>query len=106
MHYNYNEEQKSIQNVIYWYIIINDPNTLALSFSKKKFKTSSLIITNNSASQNPIMCISYANYYPNNRLTLNYYIGHTEATLSCRLKCHLKRFSAIRSQFDQHIPNK
>ena len=101
MHYNYKSDEKIMKTLIHKNILPTDPNEkIKLIIYYNKFKTSNLVIRNNS-SPNLIYkfkcplgdCISDNN---------NIYVGLTSTTLSRRLTMHLSDTSSIAQHLKKH----
>ena len=108
MHYNYKSDEKIMKTLIHKNILPTDPNKkIKLIIYYNKFKTSNLVIRNNSSPSIGVLqktnviykfkcplgdCISDNN---------NIYVGLTSTTLSRRLTMHLSDSSSIA----QHLKN-
>ena len=102
MHYNYKSDEKILKTLIHKNILLTDPNKkIKLILYYNKFKTSNLVIRNNSSPSIGVLqetnviykfkcplgdCISDNN---------NIYVGLTSTTLSRRLTMHLTDTSSI-----------
>ena len=105
MHYNYKSDEKIMKTLIHRNILPTDPNKkIKLIIYYNKFKTSNLVIRNNSSPSIGVLqktnviykfkcplgdCISDNN---------NIYVGLTSTTLSRRLTMHLSDTSSIAQQ--------
>ena len=103
MHYNYKSDEKILKRLIHRNILPSDPNKKTkLIIYNNKFKTSNLVIRNNSSPSIGVLqknnviyqfkcplgdCISDDNN--------NIYVGLTSTTLSRRLTMHLSDTSSI-----------
>ena len=110
MHYNYKSDEKIMKTLIHKNILHTDPNKkIKLIIYYNKFKTSNLVIRNNSSPSIGVLqktnviykfkcplgdCIS-----DNNN---NIYIGLTSTTLSRRLTMHLSDTSSIAQHLNKH----
>ena len=109
MHYNYKSDEKIWKTLIHKNILPTDPNKkIKLFIYYNKFKTSNLVIRNNSSPSIGVLqktnviykfkcplgdCIS-DNY--------NIYVGLTSTTLSRRLTMHLSDTSSIAQHLKKH----
>ena len=109
MHYNYKSDEKILKTLIHRHTLPTDPNKkIKLIIYYNKFKTSNLVIRNNSSpsigvlQKNNIIyqskcplgdCISDNNYI---------YVGLTSTTLSRRLTIHLSDTSSIALHLKKH----
>ena len=109
MHYNYKSDEKILKTLIHENILATDPNKkIKLIIYYKKFKTSNLVIRNNSTPSIGVLqktnviykfkcpledCISDNN---------NIYVGLTSTTLSSRLTMHLSDTSSIAQHLKKH----
>ncbi len=108
MHYNYKSDEKILKTSIHRNILPTDPNKKINLIYYKKFKTSNLVIKNNSSpligvlQKNNVIyqfkcllgdCISENN---------NIYVGLTSTTLSRRLTMHLSDTSSIVQHLKKH----
>ena len=107
MHYNYKSDEKIMKTLIHKNMLPTDPNKKIKLIYYNKFKTSNLVIRNNSSPSIGVLqktnviykfkcprgdCISDNN---------NIYVGLTSTTLSRRLTMHLSDTSSIA----QHLKN-
>ena len=107
MHYNYKSDEKILKTLIHRNILPTDPNKKIKLIIYYKFKTTNLVIRNNSCPSIGVLqktnviyefkcplgdCISDHN---------NIYVGLTSTTLSMRLTMHLSDTSSIA----QHLKN-
>ena len=105
MHYNYKLNEQVITNIIKRHIKpIEKQKQIKLIIHYTKFKTSDLIVKNNTNSAKILLNqtnVVYKFICPFREFLLkkNSYIGYTTITLSCRLTCHLSENSAIK----QHL---
>ena len=106
VHKNYKLDEQEITNIIHRYIKPTEPQKqIKLIISDTKFKTSNLIVKNNTNSLKTLLnqtdvvyrftCIFWECLSENNT-TPNTYIGHTITTLSCHLTYHLSDLSTIK----------
>ena len=109
MHYNYKSDEKILKTLIHKNILPTDPNKkIKLVIYCNKFKTSNLVIRNNSSPSIGVLqktnviykfkcplgdCISDNN---------NIYVGLTSTTLSRRLTMHLSDTSSIAQHLKKH----
>ena len=109
MHYDYKSDEKILKTLIHRNILPTDPNKrIKLIMYYNKFKTSNLVIKNNSSRLIGVLrktnviyqfkcplgdCISENN---------NIYVGLTSTTLSRRLTMHLSDTSSIAQHFKKH----
>ena len=109
MHYNYKSDEKILKTLIHKNILPTDPNKkIKLVIYYNKFKTSNLVIRNNSSPSIGVLqktnviykfkcplgdCISDNN---------NIYVGLTSTTLSRRLTMHLSDTSSIAQHLKKH----
>ena len=109
MHYNYKSDEKILKTLIDRNILPTDPNKkIKLIIYYNKFKTSNLVIRNNSSPSIGVLqktnviykfkcslgdCISDNN---------NIYVGLTSTTLSRRLTMHLSDTSSIAQHLKKH----
>ena len=109
MHYNYKSNEKIMKTLIHKNILPTDPNKkIKLIIYYNKFKTSNLVIRNNSSPSIGVLqktnviykfkcplgdCISDNN---------NIYVGLTSTTLSRRLTMHLSDTSSIAQHIKKH----
>ena len=109
MHYNYKSNEKILKTLIHKNIFPTDPNKkIKLVIYYNKFKTSNLVIRNNSSPSIGVLqktnviykfkcplgdCISDNN---------NIYVGLTSTTLSRRLTMHLSDTSSIAQHLKKH----
>ena len=109
MHYNYKSDEKIMKTLIHKNILPTDPNKkIKLIIYYNKFKTSNLVIRNNSSPSIGVLqktnviykfkcplgdCISDNN---------NIYVGLTSTTLSRRLTMHLSDTSSIAQHLKKH----
>ena len=109
MHYNYKSNEKILKTLIHKNILPTDPNKkIKLVIYYNKFKTSNLVIRNNSSPLIGVLqktnviykfkcplgdCISDNN---------NIYVGLTSTTLSRRLTMHLSDTSSIAQHLKKH----
>ena len=111
MHPNYQKDERALTQIIRRYITPTDPNKhLRFIIYYKKFKTSNLVISNNSSPQTTPLQKTNVVY----RFTCpledciskdkesTSYIGYTTTTLSRRLTCHLSQQSSIYKHLTQH----
>ena len=110
MHYNYKSDEKILKTLIHRNILPTDPNKkIKLIICYNKFKTSNLVIRNNSSPSIGVLqktniiykfkcplgdCISDNNNY--------IYVGLTSTTLSRRLAMHLSDTSSIAQHLKKH----
>ena len=107
MHYNYKSDEKILKTLIYKNILPTDPNK-KIKLIYYKFKTSNLVMRNNSSPSIGVLqktnviykfkcplgdCISDNN---------NKYVGLTSTTLSRRLTMHLSDTSSIAQHLKKH----
>ena len=112
MHKNYKVDEHVITNIILRHIKPTESHKqIKLIIYFTKYKTSNLIVRNNTNSPNPLLTQTNVAYkftcpfrecFSENNITPNIYIGYTTTTLSCRLTYHLTDISAIK----QHIMTK
>ena len=109
MHYNYKSDEKILKTLIHKNILPTDPNKkIKLVIYYNKFKTSNLVVRNNSSPSIGVLqktnviykfkcplgdCISDNN---------NIYVGLTSTTLSRRLTMHLSDTSSIAQHLKKH----
>ena len=109
MHYNYKSDEKILKTLIHKSILPTDPNKkIKLVIYYNKFKTSNLVIRNNSSPSIGVLqktnviykfkcplgdCISDNN---------NIYVGLTSTSLSRRLTMHLSDTSSIAQHLKKH----
>ena len=109
MHYNYKSDEKLLKTLIHWNILPTDPNKkIKLIIYYNKFKTSNLVIRNNSSPLIGVLqktniiykfkcplgdCISDNN---------NIYVGLTLITLSRRITKQLSDTSSIAQDLKKH----
>ena len=109
MHYNYKSDEKILKTLIHRNILLTDPNKkIKLIIYYNKFKTSNLVIRNNSSPSTGVLqknnviyqfkcllgdCISDNN---------NIYVGLTSTTLSRRITMHLSDTSSIAQHLKNH----
>ena len=109
MHYNYKSDEKILKTLIHRNILPTDPNKkIKLIIHYNKFKTSNLVIRNNSSRSIGVLqktnviykfkcplgdCISDNN---------NIYVGLTSTTLSRRLTMYLSDTSSIAQHLKKH----
>ena len=108
MHYNYKSDEKILKTLIHRKILSTDPNKKIKLIYYNKFKTSKLVIKNNSSPSIGVLqkinviyqfkcplgdCISDNN---------NIYVGLTSTTLSRRLTMHLSDTSSISQHLKKH----
>ena len=112
MHYNYKSDERIMKTLIHKNILPTDPNKkIKLIIYYNKFKTSNLVIRNNSTPSIGVLqktnviykfksplgdCISDNN---------NIYVGLTSTTLSSRLTMHLFDTSSIAQHLKTFMPN-
>ena len=106
MHYNYKSDEKMLKTLIHRNILPTDPNK-KIKFIYYKFKTSNLVIRNNSSPSIGLLQKTNAIYKfkcPLGECISDYnniYVGLTSTTLSRRLTMHLSDTSSIA----QHLKN-
>ena len=109
MHYNYTSDEKILKTLIHRNILPTDPNKkIKLIVYYSKFKTSNLVIRNNSSpsigalqKSNVIYKFKcpFGDFISDNN---NIYVGLTSTTLSRRLTMHLSDTSSIAQHFKKH----
>ena len=106
MHNNYKLDEQEITNIIKRHIkLIEKEKQLKLIINYTKFKTSNLIVENNTSSakiplnQTNLVYKFYVHFESASRKTNNSYIGYTITTLFRRLTYHLSENNTIK----QHL---
>ena len=109
MHYNYKPDEKNLKTLIHKNILPTDPNKkIKLAIYYNKFKTSNLVIRNNSSPS--IRVLQKTNVIYKFKCSLgdcisdnnNIYFGLTSTILSRRLTMHLSDTSSIAQHLKKH----
>ena len=108
MHYNYKPDEKILKSLIHRNILSTDPNKIIKLIYYNKFKTSNLVIKNNSSTTIGILQktnIIYQFKWPLGDCISendNTYVGLTSTTLSRRLTMHLSDTSSMAQHLKKH----